>query len=166
METTTTTQTKPTRGVITGDEGAPIELDEAIVLTTNYRHRNPKTTISQFFGQKILNRILQQEGCLGIRIYYANSHQLSGWQRFFVSVGNFFIKVVANAEGEKKFVIVGVDEDGEDQLPNEKKNDMAVSTSVKTFKLTAAPAENVVADRSHPCPGSAGCPKGKLSGDN
>jgi len=162
METTTTTETKQTRGVITGDEGAAIELDEAIGLTKNYRHRNPKATVSQFFGNKILNRILQQDGCLGIRIYYANSHQLSGWQSFFVGVGNFFIKVVADAEGEKKFVIVGVDENGEDQLPEDQKNDMAVSAGVKTFKV--ANASYAVADRSHPCPGSAGCPKGKLSG--
>src|SRR5436189_6206800 len=107
METTTTEQTKQARGVITGEEGAPIELDKAASWTANHRSRqhSKDATISQFFGQVILNRILQQDGCLGIRIYYANSQSLSSWQRFFVAVGNFFIKVVANAEGEHRFVI-------------------------------------------------------------
>lgn len=155
------------RSVITGEEGGPIDFEQAISWTANHRHRHPNETVSQFFGEKILNTILQQEGCKGIRIYYANSQRLSGWQRFFVSVGNFFIKVVANAEGEKKFVITGVTSDGEDQLPGDAHNDVAGgSTTIKTFKLSAtAPEDNVIGDQSYPCPGSGGCPKGKLSGN-
>ncbi len=164
METQEAKQTQEKRGVITGEEGGPIELEKAAGWTANYRHRHPNGTISQFFGQVILNRILQQDGCLGIRIYYANSQRLSGWQKFFVGLGNFFIKVVANAEGEQRFVIAGVTQDGEDLLPGDMKAEAAVSTSEKTYKLTAAHEKNAVADQSMPCPGSAGCPKNKLTG--
>lgn len=161
METKETElQTKQKRGVITGEEGGPIELEKAASWTANHRNRHSKdATISQFFGQVILNRILQQDGCLGIRIYYANSQHLSGWQKFFVAVGNFFIKVVANAEGEQRFVITGVTETGEDILPggNDK---AAVSSEVHTYKLV----QSVVGDQSMPCPGAAGCPSNVLSG--
>jgi hypothetical protein len=155
------------RSVITGEEGGPIDFEQAASWTANHRHRHPNETVSQFFGEKILNTILNQEGCKGIRIYYANSQRLTGWQKFFVSVGNFFIKVVANAEGEKKFVITGVTADGEDQLPGDPHKDVAGgSESIKTFKLSAtAPVMNVLGDQSYPCPGSGGCPKGGLAGN-
>ncbi|WP_183562489.1 hypothetical protein [Mucilaginibacter sp. SP1R1] len=157
-------ETQEQRSVITGNEGAPIELNDAVSWTTNYRRRNPNAVISQFFGRTILSKILEQDGCLGIRIYFANEKHLSGWQSFFVGVGNFFIKVVANVHDEKRVVIVGVKDDGKDQLPHSTTSD-AAPAGEKTFKLMAGgSASNVVADRSHPCPGSAGCPKGKLSG--
>jgi hypothetical protein len=158
-------QTKQRRGVITGEEGGPIELEQAASWTANHRHRHSKgATISQFFGQVILNRILQQDGCLGIRIYYANSQHLSGWQKFFVAIGNFFIKVVANAEGEQRFVIAGVTETGDDMLPEDMKGEAAVSTGEKTYKLMARAADNSLGDQSMPCPGSVGCPSNALSG--
>jgi hypothetical protein len=151
---------------ITGEEGAAIDLELAAQWTKNHRHRHRNGVVSQFFGQKILNTILQQDDCLGIRIYYANKQHLTGWQKFWVSVGNFFIKVVANAEGEKRFVITGVQADGQDQLPSDAKKEVAaVSTEIKTFKLSAAaPSTNIVGNQSHPCPGSSGCPQNVLSG--
>ncbi|HEY9195404.1 MAG TPA: hypothetical protein VIM77_04040 [Mucilaginibacter sp.] len=159
-------ETKPRdTNPITGEEGAVIDLDLAASWTKNHRQRNPNDIVSQFFGQKILNSILQQEDCLGIRIYYANKQRLSGWQKFWVSVGNFFIKVVANAEGEKRFVITGVLASGEDQLPmNTKKQVAALSTEIKTFKLEST-KDYAVGNQSMPCPGSAGCPKNLLSTD-
>ena len=56
---------------ITGKEGSPIDLDVAANWTKNYRDKHPKETISQFFGKEILEKILTQENCLGIRFYYA-----------------------------------------------------------------------------------------------
>lgn len=164
MEATTPTQTRT--GVITGHEGAPIDLDKAAEYTAYHRHRHTKgATISQFFGHIILNKILAQEGCLGIRIYYANRQKLSSSQKFFVAIGNFFIKTIANAEGDMRFVISGVTEDGEDMLPGEQKGKAAISTikstTPKTYSLRAPVA---VGDDSHPCPGSEGCPSNALSG--
>jgi hypothetical protein len=147
------------RSPITGNEGGPIELELAASWTANYRDRHPRETISQFFGQVILNRILQQDGCLGIRIYYANRQPLNGWQRFFVAIGNFFIKTVANAVGEQRFVIAGVLATGEDILPGGNNKTVASSNVVHTFKLE----QSVIGDQSFPCPGSTGCPKNALT---
>lgn len=160
-------ETKPTRGTnpITGDEGAAIDLELAAQWTRNHRHRNPKDTVSQFFGEKILNHILQQEGCLGIRIYYANDEKLSGWQKFWVSVSNFILSVFANVKGQKHFVITGVSADGGDQLPDAESGKISTPDGhapLKTLKL-ASTATYMVGEQSMPCPGSAGCPKNVLS---
>jgi hypothetical protein len=158
----TATQTETTKRLITGNEGGPIDLEQAASYTANHRHRHSKNaTVSQFFGQAILNRILQQEGCLGIRIYYANSHKLSSWQKFLVSIGNFFIKTLANAEGQQRFVITGVIETGEDILPEANAN--YASESLKAAAPSHKLMMSVVADQSMPCPGAAGCPKNVLT---
>lgn len=145
METTTTaTETLQARGVITGNEGAVISLDEAALYTANHRHRSPKgSAISQLFGQVIVNKILAQPGCLALRIYYANRQQLTGFQRFFVAIGNFFIKTIANADGDMRFVISGVTADGQDMLPNDTEGETVMSTTFskapKTYKMMAPP---------------------------
>jgi len=165
----TTTETQQARGVITGNEGAVISLDSAALYTANHRHRIPKgAAISQLFGQVIVNKILAQPGCLAIRIYYANRQQLSGFQKFFVAIGNFFIKTIANADGDMRFVISGVTEDGEDMLPSDMKGETVMSTTystnAKTYKLLNSEEDNSLGDESYPCPGSSGCPKNKLTG--
>ncbi|SDP99626.1 hypothetical protein SAMN05428975_5093 [Mucilaginibacter sp. OK268] len=164
----TTTETQQARGVITGNEGAVISLESAALYTANHRHRIPKgAAISQLFGQVIVNKILAQPGCLALRIYYANRQQLSGFQRFFVAIGNFFIKTIANADGDMRFVISGVTEDGEDMLPADMKGETVMSTTYstheKTYKLMAAKDDSSLGDDSHPCPGSSGCPQNALT---
>lgn len=55
-----------------GTEGAPIPLAIAAQWTANYRSTiAPTDTRAHFFGSDILQKILQQEGCKGIRMYYA-----------------------------------------------------------------------------------------------
>ena len=54
-----------------GKEGGEIELETAAVWTKNYRNENPGDTKGHFFGKDILNDILNQSGCMGIRMYYA-----------------------------------------------------------------------------------------------
>ncbi|MBB6129992.1 hypothetical protein [Mucilaginibacter lappiensis] len=171
METTTTTpETQQARGIITGNEGAVISLDEAALYTANHRHRSPKgSAISQLFGQVIVNKILAQPGCLALRIYYANRQQLSGFQRFFVAIGNFFIKTIAHADGDMRFVISGVTADGQDMLPHDMKGETVMSTtfstSQKTYKLMKAQSDdNSLGDQSMPCPGTSGCPSNVLTG--
>ena len=168
----TTTETQQARGVITGNEGAPISLDDAARFTANHRHRSPKgSAISQLFGQVIVNKILAQPGCLALRIYYANRQQLTGFQKFFVAIGNFFIKTIANADGDMRFVISGVTEDGEDMLPHDMKGEAVMSTTYsttqKTYSLMAAKQDDTtIGDQSMPCPGSGGCPSNALTGGN
>ena len=74
-----------------GNENHDISLELAAEWTANYRNTNPGDTISHYFGKQSIQSILQQEGAVGIRIYYAN-----------------------NEKGEKQLIVVGVKSDGND----------------------------------------------------
>lgn len=87
METVTETKFNPCAG------GA-IDLEVAAGWTKNYREKHPHQTISHFFGRGILEEILAQDDCVGIRFYHAYDH-----------------------DGKKHLVIVGVHADGKDQSP-------------------------------------------------
>jgi hypothetical protein len=78
--------------MFTGDEGEEFPLSTASDWTANYRAAEPGATKAYFFGQQILSDILAQEDCVGIRIYYA-----------------------IDDEGAKHMILVGVNEDGNDQ---------------------------------------------------
>lgn len=69
-----------------GSEGAEITLSEGADLTSKYRDSNPNQTKGHFFGKDILNQLLNQEGCMGIRMYYG-----------------------IDDKGKKELVIVGAD---------------------------------------------------------
>lgn len=76
-----------------GTEGAPITLATAATWTANYRSTiAPTETRAHFFGRDILEKILTQEDCMGIRIYYA-----------------------LNDAGEKQLILVGADTQENDQ---------------------------------------------------
>jgi|SRR3989338_9887235 len=53
-----------------GTEGGEITLSAGSAMTAAYRASNPGQTIAHFFGRDILEELLAQEGCMGIRIYY------------------------------------------------------------------------------------------------
>ncbi len=72
--------------------GEVITLDEAIKFTTSFQERNPNQIKSHFAGGEKLKLILQQENCIGIRIY--NGYDAD--------------------RNEANLVLVGVDKDGED----------------------------------------------------
>ncbi len=56
----------------TGKEDHSITLEEASELTRNYRNKAGKDAVKAgFFGKETLQTILGQEGCVGIRMYYA-----------------------------------------------------------------------------------------------
>jgi len=77
----------------TGREGKAISLEVGADLTSNYRNNNPGAQLGHFFGKDILNDILDQEGCMGIRMYYAEDD-----------------------DGNKQLVIVGADGSENDML--------------------------------------------------
>ena len=54
-----------------GNESSVITKQEAIDWTGNYRSANPNAVKAHFFGKNKLQDILNQEGCVGIRAYYA-----------------------------------------------------------------------------------------------
>src|SRR5690554_3343976 len=72
--------------------GAIITLDEAIAYTHSFQTRSPEAFKSFFVDIEMINLILNQEGCTGIRIYNG-------------------IEPVTNKENR---VLVGVDVNGED----------------------------------------------------
>lgn len=55
----------------TGNEAEKFPLETAAEWTANYRSANPNDIKAHFFGKNILNEILAQPGCVGIRVYHA-----------------------------------------------------------------------------------------------
>lgn len=140
---------------LTGKEGSEIDIKVAADWTKNHRHHSPDEVISQFFGREILQRILDQPDCVGIRFYYGNAKSVSSWSRFMK-------KCFKRNSGEPHLIITGVTEDGKDQLPG------AENAAPQTFALkataAAAPAKTIIGEQSVPCPGGAGCPQNVLTG--
>jgi hypothetical protein len=148
-------ETKERKSPLTGSEGSEIDLKVAAEWTQNHRHHSPDEVISQFFGREILQKILDQPDCVGIRFYYGNAKSVSGW-------GRFMKKCFKRNSGEPHLIITGVTKDGHDQLPSSEK--------VETFALKAtaaggaAPGKSTIGEQSVPCPGGAGCPQNVLTG--
>lgn len=144
--------------------GGRIELEQAAKWTGYYRMRYPNETISHLFGNDIINEILSQPGCSGLRIYYSNSERPGFVQRLFIGLSNFFRKGLVNTVGTKHVIVVGVNSDGTDQLPapvGQPAPDVQPLAA-----MSSSGAGNRAADMSSPCPGSSGCPKNKLTGDS
>ncbi|MCC9135453.1 hypothetical protein ACFSKU_13925 [Pontibacter silvestris] len=81
-----------------GTEGAPIELAQAAKWTKNFREKIKDAEESEkikahFFGRDILKKILEQEDCMGIRMYYAKDDA-----------------------GQKQLILVGATAEGEDMV--------------------------------------------------
>ncbi len=76
----------------TGNENHDISLSEASAWTANYRNSVASgTTIAHYFGKSAIRAILEQDSCVGIRIYYA-----------------------LDPQGAKQIIAVGVNSDGND----------------------------------------------------
>lgn len=79
-----------------GLAGDPITRETAKKWTANYTSKNPGTIRGHYFGNEIIQQILNQTNCSGIRIYYA-----------------------LDDKGGKQLLLVGVDYAGNDLLPAE-----------------------------------------------
>ena len=77
----------------TGLENHDIPLDLAAQWTKNFRKANPEpnTVKAHFFGKEAIVAILEQEECVGVRIYYS-----------------------IDENGKKHLIVVGVKGDGND----------------------------------------------------
>lgn len=76
-----------------GTEGGIIPLQDATAMTAKYRRDHAGETLAHFFGRDILLEILNQENCVGIRMYYGQKE-----------------------DGTKELVIVGADSEENDLL--------------------------------------------------
>src|SRR4051812_45945921 len=65
-----------------GNENHDITLSEAASWTANYRSAHPGEIKAHFFGKNAIQDILDQENCVGIRIYYA--HDTNGAKQLVV----------------------------------------------------------------------------------
>ncbi|MFN3444881.1 MAG: hypothetical protein ACK44D_04005 [Bacteroidia bacterium] len=76
----------------TGNEDHSISLAEASELTANYRNAQTDDYIkAEYFGKNAVLDLLDQDACVGMRIYYGQ-----------------------DTSGVKKLVLVGVDGSGDD----------------------------------------------------
>jgi len=150
-------ETQERTSVLTGREGAEIDIKVATDWTKNHRERNPGGVISQFFGHELLNKILQQPDCIGLRFYYANSKPASGWQRFVN-------KCFPRSEGEVHLIIAGVTKEGKDQLPLPGTHIEAFSLKTSSATSDGGSTSSTLGEQSVPCPGGIGCPQNVLTG--
>jgi len=55
-----------------GNEDHLITLEEGETLIKNFQNKEPEDAVkAHFFGKDFLRQVLDQEGCVGIRVYYA-----------------------------------------------------------------------------------------------
>jgi hypothetical protein len=69
--TKTSSQSRVTSYTFNGTEGDPIARSTAKAWTANFRELNPSGTEAHFFGADIIKQVLAEDGCVGIRMYYA-----------------------------------------------------------------------------------------------
>lgn len=53
-----------------GKEGEVVSLTEAAAWTANYRSAYPNSVKAHFAGKDNINSILNQTGCVGVRMYH------------------------------------------------------------------------------------------------
>ncbi|GAB5417054.1 MAG: hypothetical protein Crog4KO_19200 [Crocinitomicaceae bacterium] len=76
-----------------GKEGGAISIEQGADMTARYRDDNPGDIKGHFYGKDILKQLLNQEGAMGIRIYYG-----------------------IDENGKKELVLVSADADENDNL--------------------------------------------------
>lgn len=54
-----------------GTEGKVISLADGATMTQDWRNEHASATKAVFFGKDHIEDLLRQDGCVGIRIYYA-----------------------------------------------------------------------------------------------
>lgn len=78
---------------LTAEVGAEIGQELGAQMISTYRQENPTDTLGYFIGRNILEQVLAQPGCVGIKFYNAY-----------------------NEMGQKTLVYVGVNTSGNDML--------------------------------------------------
>jgi hypothetical protein len=76
-----------------GSEGQQITKSAAQTATANYRTNNPGAVLAHYIGRDLIDDILAQTDCQGIRAYYAEDNN-----------------------GNRELIFVGVDSDENDQV--------------------------------------------------
>lgn len=106
--------------VLTPDDGQRISKADAKNLITDYKTKNPDQVWAQFYGSNKLNEILNQNECIGIRIY-----------------------VTTNAAGKNQLVLVGAKKDGNNVWPKVDTPDSNVGGMILEFGSPCPPICNL-----------------------
>jgi hypothetical protein len=104
-----------------GNEGS--SMDENLVKKWIQQHADHHETRAHFFGKEVLEKILNQPGCMGLRIYYA-----------------------MDDNSKKQLIIVGADEKGNNMWPSKGPKPK------KGKKMLGGSDGNTTVDNSRPCP--------------
>ncbi len=146
--------------------GSKIDLKVAAKWTRYSRQRQqPGETISHLFGKEVIDTILSQTDCAGIRIYYANSKPLTLFQRLILILINF-LRSIAGTIGQDHLILTGTNSKGVDQIPRENNKPKAFTQPEPQFRslnLASSNDEFALAEMAMPCPAS-GCPSNELTG--
>ena len=138
--------TQPNPVHLTGKEGEEFDLNTSASWTKNHRDQHPDQAVSHFFGKEILQKILDQDGCQGVRIYHAYSE-----------------------DGKRHAILTGATADGKDMIgdaPEPAAAPAKTPLSKDEMKAVAPAKKYMIAQQAMPCPGSPGCPTNDLTGSN
>ena len=108
-----------------GSEGGVIPLAEAAEWTANYRKQTPDPDVARahVFGRNILQKLLAQKRCVGIRMYYG-------------------LKPADNEEGYiKQLVLVGVDAEGNDLVAKGEGEDVTSEDDLVVDRSSICPPD-------------------------
>lgn len=86
-----------------GHEGSPITLETATKKTTLFRDKFPGQIKANFYGRDIIEKILRQPGCMGIRIYNGVNE----------NTGNLEV-VLVGADADEKDILTIISKKGGD----------------------------------------------------
>lgn len=56
-----------------GTEGSLIDMAEGAAMTAAYRKVQPDNNLCVFFGRELLKELLEQDGAMGLRFYFARN---------------------------------------------------------------------------------------------
>jgi hypothetical protein len=130
-------ETNSNHAYLTGKEGEEFDLELASSWTKNHRDKHPDLAHSHFFGKEILQKILDQDGCVGIRIHHAYDES-----------------------GKKHVILTGATSDGKDMIGTAPEKTPLSKNEMKAVKPEI---KYMVAQQAMPCPGSPGCSSNKLT---
>lgn len=115
----------------TGAESESFDLGTAAKWTAAEREQSPGQVRAYFFGRDIIEQILKQPGCMGLRIYYA----------------------LDPLTGVRHLLMVGAEANLNDQLPPLLN---AAGDAAPPAGALSGAAEYIIAEMATPCPSGCG----------
>ena len=91
------------------DAGKQISLAEAKEMTQNYRSstsfRENGDQRAILFGKENIKKILNQEGCTSIRIYYGKKNETNDASLILIGVDDAGNNIIQDSNGQEAFIL-------------------------------------------------------------